>query len=100
MVRPDKPDPMPRKASRAGTESFEDNPCRYSSGSTSVIFRRLAAPGRQDRRSEPPTLAGFLVDAANHDAWVAGMGPVVVPATVPEGLELRTFGHSSRSPRN
>jgi hypothetical protein len=37
----DRPDPLPRKLSSAGTKSWLDNPCRYSSGSTSLIFGDL-----------------------------------------------------------
>lgn len=35
----------PRNWPSAGTKSPDDRPCRYSSGSTSVIFGVLRAPG-------------------------------------------------------
>jgi hypothetical protein len=41
MVGADRPDPVPRNPSNAGTKSCVDNPCRYSNGNTSLIFGDL-----------------------------------------------------------
>jgi hypothetical protein len=41
----DSPAAEPRNCPRAGTKSPDDRPCRYSSGSTSVIFGVLRAHG-------------------------------------------------------
>ncbi len=41
----DRPADEPRNWPRAGTKSPLDRPCRYSSGSTSVIFGVLRAHG-------------------------------------------------------
>src|SRR5207244_1167092 len=50
----------------AGTKSPEDRPCRYNSGTTSLIFGVLRIQGgriaEQDRRAEPPALAGVGVN--------------------------------------
>jgi len=44
-VAADSPAPVPRNCASAGTKSPLDRPCRYSSGSTSVIFGVLRHHG-------------------------------------------------------
>jgi len=45
MLAADRPAPEPRNCSNAGAKSSEDSPCRYSSGSTSVILGDLRHHG-------------------------------------------------------
>ncbi len=55
----DSPAEEPRNWPRAGTKSPDDRPCRYSSGSTPVIFGVLRAHGgtiaEQNRLRSPLT---------------------------------------------
>jgi hypothetical protein len=59
----DSPADEPRNWPRAGTKSPLDSPCRYSSGSTSVIFGVFRAHGGKNRRTEPLPFAGGRVGA-------------------------------------
>ena len=45
ITGPDRPAEEPRNWPSAGTKSPDDRPCRYSSGSTSVIFGVFRAHG-------------------------------------------------------
>jgi hypothetical protein len=58
----DNPALLPKNSSNAGTKSWLDKPCRYSSGNTSVTFGETAAPRRQERRTKPAPLTGDLID--------------------------------------
>ena len=56
----DRPADEPRNWPRAGTKSPLDRPCRYSSGSTSVIFGVLRAHGgkiAEENRCRSPVAA-------------------------------------------
>jgi hypothetical protein len=57
IVAADRPAALPRNSPRAGTKSPLDSPCRYSSGSTSVIFGVFRAHGgriaEENRRRSP-----------------------------------------------
>jgi hypothetical protein len=67
----DWPAPVLKKLSSAGSKSFEDRPCRYSSGNTSVIFGDLRhQAGRiaeANRRRSPVGLVDSLVVDSRRD---------------------------------
>lgn len=52
MAAADSPAEVPKNSASAGTKSFVDRPCRYSSGRTSATFgERLAYGGRIELRN-------------------------------------------------
>lgn len=66
----------PKTCSNAGTKFPEDRPARYSSGNTSATPGDFRTPRRQDRRGQPPSFAGDLVDDLAVGVDVGGdLGP-------------------------
>jgi len=63
ITEADSPPDEPRNCPSAGPKSPEDNPCKYSSGNTSLIFGVLRHHGGRIGRGEPRPLAGVGIDS-------------------------------------
>jgi hypothetical protein len=79
ITGPDKPFVEPRNRPSAGTKSPLDRPCRYSSGSTSVIFGVLRAHGdriTEANRARSPVSGSIRLSSTRGTVTATAPAPV------------------------
>jgi hypothetical protein len=101
IAEADRPAGEPRNCSSAGTKSLDDSPCRYSSGSTSVIFGLLRHHGgkiAEQNRVLPP-VAGSVRLSFTRGA-VTSIAPATVVTSRDRACPLRTTSRRPCSSRS